>query len=372
MTHGYRHRLLWAALFACITPATLALATNSAPSCSGNCNGIPDNTALMQAYPQPAVSIYIDNDIFTSTNNDKDYTAGFAVAFSGASTIEHPLSIFTALSFINNASRMSALLDNSDLTLFTREAGLTVFTPKNLDAKQPVIDDRPYASLIYLANTQQNVFLGESRSWISTVSIGLLGIPAVGSLQNAIHQAVNTDKADGWDHQISSGGEPTFKYSLARQSYHNTGNGHIQFTTASGLSLGYITEAFYGGSVRMGLIQSPAWNFNVYTSNYGEKSDVVLSPSRPLDEIYVFAGTNIKLRAYNVFLQGQFRESDVTYSASEVEWLILEGWAGIASEVSSGLHLGYIVRVQSSEVKTGKTDKKFTYGELTISYTFRD
>lgn len=318
----------------------------------------------------PAVSIYFDNDLFTGDDKDEDYTAGIAVAFSGAAAATHPFSINTGLSFVNYTFGIAHLFEQADLTLHAYEIGLALFTPEDLEIKTPIKNDRPYASLLYISNTQQNLYLQDRKSWITTLSVGVLGLSGVSSLQNSIHIAVHTEIAEGWDNQISDGGELTFKYSIAQQHYHRVDSEHLQFTTASGVSIGYITEAFYGASFRVGALRTPWWNFNVYTSNYGEKANIALPASRFLDEIYFIAGANVKARAYNAFLQGQLRESKVTYSRRDIEPVVYEGWIGIGCEVSSGLRISYIVRIQSSEVKTGLSNDNFNYGELNASYQF--
>ncbi len=317
-----------------------------------------------------AVSIYLDNDLFLKNYEDDDYTAGIAVAFSGSFAETHLSFINSGLSFINDTFGASHLFEKSDLALHTYEVGMALFTPENLEVKKPIINDRPYASLLYISNPQQHLFEHDRKSWMTTLSIGVIGLPAVSSLQNSIHRAVHTDIAEGWDNQISNGGELSFKYSLVRQQYHRVDSEHLQFTTAVGMSVGYITEAFYGTSFRVGLLRRPWWNFNVYTSNYGEKSNVTIATAQFFDEVYFVTGANIKLRAYNSFLQGQFRDSKVTYTASEVEPIVYEGWFGVGSELSSGWRISYIVRMQSSEVKVGQSNDNFNYGELTASYSF--
>jgi hypothetical protein len=138
----------------------------------------------------------------------------------------------------------------------------------------------------------------------------------------------------------------------------------------AGFSVGYVTEGILGISVRTGILRTPWWSFNVHNSNYGEKSNISVPISKSLDEVFLVAGANVKLRAYNVFLQGQFRNSAVTYSSREVEPLVYETWLGVGCEFSSGIRLAYLVRQQTSELKTGTANRGFTYGELIAGYKF--
>lgn len=368
--HNNIHRYLRLLLLTCVLASGFPIASSEETSstCSYNCNVMEE--AHENENEPVAISLYIDNDFLTGNSKDGDYTGGFALAFSGFNATRHPFSIDQGLSLVNNSLGVSSLFEQSDHTLHSCEVGLALFTPTDIESKNPIQDDRPYSSLIYISNAQQNLILQDRASWISTFSIGVLGLSAAGSVQNAFHSAIGSDKAEGWENQISEGGELTLKYSLTRQKYHDTDSDNFQFTTAAGFSVGYITEAFYGASFRIGAIRTPWWNFNVYTSNYGEKSNLTLPTRKFLNEFYFIAGANVKVRAYNTFLQGQFRESAVTYSANEIEPIVYEGWLGLSYEFASRIRLNYIVRYQSSEVNVGQANREFTYGELVTSYKF--
>lgn len=198
--------------------------------------------------------------------------------------------------------------------------------------------------------------------------MGFLGLSVAADVQNAIHDMTGSDEAQGWRHQVSAGGEPTFKYSMTLQHHFDTRRDNLQITSAAGFSLGYLTEGILGISLRTGLIRTPAWSFNVPNSNYGAKANVVVPTSSSLTELYLIAGANLKLRAYNAFLQGQFRDSDLTYSSSQTEPLVYEGWLGLSCEFTSGFRLSYLLRHQSSELKESLADRSFTYAEFLVSY----
>ncbi len=316
------------------------------------------------------VSIYIDNDLFTGSNRDENYTGGFALTYSGAKAANHPFSIDKALRWVNDLTGVSSVARNGDRIWHSCEAGLAAFTPIDLDSRQPITNDRPYAGLVYLSNAQQTVSAETRSALISTLTLGFLGLHLTAETQNSIHEMIGSSKAEGWDNQISEGGEATFKYSLTWQKYPDLKNNNLQATTSLGVSIGYLTEAVAGASFRFGRIHTPWWSFNVHNSNYGEKSNVTLPTSNFKDEFYGVVGANIKLRIFNALLQGQFRDSKVTYSSSDLEPVVLEAWIGVGSEFKSGLRLSYLLRYQTSEFKTGLSDRGFSYGEIVASYKF--
>jgi hypothetical protein len=80
----------------------------------------------------------------------------------------------------------------------------------------------------------------------------------------------------------------------------------------------------------------------------------------------------VKLRArlYNSFLQGQFRDSDVTYSSSELNHLLLEAWVGVTTVLENDLSVSYTIRHQTEELETGRGARGFTWGSLSVTQRF--
>jgi hypothetical protein len=56
-------------------------------------------------------------------------------------------------------------------------------------------------------------------------------------------------------------------------------------------------------------------------------------------ELFAFVGARAKVRAYNAFLQGQFRHSD-TYSEDSLNQLLGEAWIGIEMRTGSERCIG--------------------------------
>lgn len=315
-------------------------------------------------------SLYLDNDLFTTGHHDKDYTGGFAIAFSGAKAAKHPFSIDKALGLFNRLTFDKMDHSVGDFSLNSCEAGVTAFTPADISNPLPALNDRPYASLLYLSNSRQDINLKARRSWVSTLTVGAIGLKVTGDIQNAIHQVTGSNEAAGWDNQISAGGEPTFRYNITRLTHFDTGTPNLQITGAAGGGIGYLTDLSTGLSIRYGRLRTPWWNQDEDSGKYGAKAHPELPASRRLDEIYLIAGVNVQARVYNAFLQGQFRESEVSYSADRIRPWVFESWIGGACEWSSGFRLSYIIRHQSSEIRGGDGDRSYNYGALITTFRF--
>jgi hypothetical protein len=92
---------------------------------------------------------------------------------------------------------------------------------------------------------------------------------------------------------------------------------------------------------RDGLISSPDNRFNPELMAYGERAPGVSAPGGR--ENYFRGRMSVKARAYNAFLQGQFRESDHELDANDWNILLAEVWAGYTYSFLAGTELSYVI-----------------------------
>src|SRR5262249_50769593 len=101
----------------------------------------------------------------------------------------------------------------------------------------------------------------------------------------------------------------------------------------------------------------------------------VIQPRRegsaaPVRGVVYEAGVAVRGRAYNAFLQGQVRDSDVTFGADEVNHLLIEAWLGFSIVQKNGIYVGYTLRWQSPEIKEGTGSRSFSWGSLDFARRF--
>jgi len=317
------------------------------------------------AFKDTSLSIYTENDAL-STLKDQDYTGGLAVSFSGRQAKEHPVSIDWALTtanqLLNLEDKNTTLID----PLYSCEVGFNFFTPSLITDSEPRPNDRPYASVFYMANGQQSLDYNHRRAWISSLTLGLMGLDLASTIQNGIHSAIGSDKAVGWRHQISNGGEPTLKYELTRLWFHPVTN-YFDFSTSTSGSLGFLTEGSGSISLRLGRIRSPWWTIDSNQNRVGSKTNPNYFYKDKSNDSYLVVGSQLKYRIYNAFLQGQFRSSNVSYKYSETRPIVLEAWVGWVQEVFESVKISYIFRYQTSELEYGLADRDFTWGGVLIN-----
>ena len=317
-------------------------------------------------------SVHFDNDLFSFANRDRDYTGGVTFGLTGDRAHDHPLSLAGVLERVDRATRFAAWRGDAALEGEALEVGLLLFTPQNLAAAQPLHDDRPYANLLYAASSE--VLLNESRgtAFQSTFAIGVLGLDVAEAVQHAVHSFVGSTEPHGYSHQVSDGGEPTFMYSVSRYRLLAQGfrRGHpYSLRVGAGASVGYLTEANLEISVRS---DAPWWSSSAASADYAGHPAIggPAPAARGRPRFQLEAGAKLHVRAYNAFLEGQFRHSDVVYSAHELEPLLVDLWIGATTVFPKGFSVSYTIRHQTEEIARGRGARSFAWGSIGISRSF--
>lgn len=318
---------------------------------------------LAHAASPKTISFVLDNDILVPSSRDQDYTGGLNLNYVAEDVSLSAFYLETPLDAVDAWLD----IDQSADQLYGIEVGLYGFTPENTKQEMVNNNDRPYSSLIYLSSTHERVDIELQKAWQTRLTIGWLGLDIFENLQKGVHNLTASKQPKGWHHQISDGGEPTFRYQLSHQKALLINSKGFELKYSKQLSLGYITEAGLSLSGRYGRFNSSWWNFNPAMSSYGEQRNS-LAGNR--GESFVYFGAAIKYRVYNAFLQGQFRQSDRTLRQGELNHLLAEVWAGYTQSFSDGYQLSYIIRAQSSEIKNGIADRSLIWGGLSLSKTF--
>ena len=81
---------------------------------------------------------------------------------------------------------------------------------------------------------------------------------------------------------------------------------------------------------------------------------------------YLWASASASLRLYNALLEGQFRDSAVTYDNDQLRPVTEHLSVGAGWTFSNRWRLSYSVQQQTSEVKTGLADRTFVWGGIVL------
>ena len=314
-----------------------------------------------------------DNDLFQPGEHDRDYTAGFAYTRDSDDAIEGPVWLAHALDWIDGLLRVPRAASGDGRAF---ELGLQLFTPDDLTAEQALPDDRPYANIVYTASSRLTEDAAHDVVSQSTLTLGVLGLPVVGGVHRAAHQLIGNPLPNGYDHQISDGGEPTFRYALSRHRLLASGarkeNRPYSLRFGYGASVGYLTEANVELAFRSGPERTAWWSSPPMPADYAGQPPIQSrrDASAAVRGVVFEAGATLRARAYDAFLQGQVRHSDVTFAYDELNHLLLEAWLGFSVVQKNGINVAYTLRWQSAEITEGRGSRSFSWGNLSFTRRF--
>ena len=319
-------------------------------------------------------TVHVDNDLFAFGNQDRDYTAGLSVTLGGKDAAG-PKPLSAALDWLDGKTGFGTEAGTTDRAR-SFEAGLLLFTPQDLESEAPVYDDRPYANLTYLSSSRLAQDSSGRIAYQSSFTVGVLGMPWVEHLHRSVHGAVGSQPPKGYDHQISEGGEPTLRYAVSRYRLLDSGSYrerpyHLRLGLSG--SVGYLTEASADLAFRWGSLDTPWWSSTPSIADYGGHPPIRLAAEPDAHSgprWQVAAGVNLRLRAYNAFLQGQFRSSEVTYDASDLNHVLLEAWLGVTTVFRNNLSVTYTLRHQTEELRVGNGAREFSWASIGIAQQF--
>jgi hypothetical protein len=319
-------------------------------------------------------TVHLDNDLFAFTDDDRDYTAGISITLGGKDAAG-PRPMARALDWLDRETGFGArasLKENAR----SFEAGIVLFTPQDLEAEEPLYDDRPYANLTYLSSSRLEHEPSSRIAYQSSLTIGVLGMPWVEPLHGAVHAAFGSRPPRGYRHQISDGGEPTARYAVSRYRLLHSGRYrkrpyHLRLGLSG--SIGYLTETSADLAFRWGNLNTPWWSSSPSIADYGGHPPIRLAGEasrRSGPKLQFAAGVNLRLRAYNAFLQGQFRESDVTHDSSRLNHVLLDAWLGVTTVFRNNLSVTYTLRHQTEELRAGDGAREFSWASIGIAQQF--
>lgn len=300
-------------------------------------------------------SIHLDQDLFAPHNEDRNYTMGLRFAWAGEDAQHQMLNTFGLLERLDGMTG----LEHGAAGQKTGHAvafGNSAFTPDELRAREPIFDDRPYASLLYAASSTVVVDdRNRDAARGSKLVIGVLGLSISEWVQTKIH-VVNRSISGGetpydpkgWHNQISDGGELTAMYQRSWMRRIPTSSPSLDGAASCDVSLGYYTAASCGVVGRWGKLEegdafwtmledaNPQADASSLMWLAGDNNHVLLAdratPPR-LREWYVLAGVRTRVIGYNELLQGGFRQSAHTLSSGDLERIV--------HEISIGMNLTF-------------------------------
>jgi len=322
---------------------------------------------LQLAHAEPhrsGVGIYIDQDLFVPfTNEDRDYTMGFAVEFFW----EKDKGLYPFDNLVRKTAELLGMEDSDENIVYSFMLGTLAYTPDDLSNTQPIYDDRPYSSLIYLSN--KRVRADDKNALAAEVLLGIIGTNFSRNAQTAFHSlyreiagTLEPVEPKGWSHQISDGGELTMRLRLSRSRLQFSDPGLWDIATTVALSLGFQTNVSASAAFRLGNIKSKFWSLP-----YDPVSRGNFLPGASKSEWYFWSAFRAHLVGYDALLQGRFMHSDVEFSSDETERVVYDGGLGLTFGFAES-KLTISANAKSSDLKL--TSRRQVWGSINYLYYF--
>jgi lipid A 3-O-deacylase len=362
---------------------------------ASNTGAVAQSCSAQDAIRFRGLSARLENDLFVDT--DQNYTNG--LAFTAVShdlvgqlkpeCLTAPVRLHAELIRYLNPSFWADPNNPARAQNVVVKFGQSMFTPKDPTQTALILDDRPYAGLLYVGmawnrrqhTPQNNTEILDTRE----ITLGVIGPLALARpTQNIVHHIVGADKFQGWNNQL--GNEPAFQMALDRKFKTYKGTGAIQpgFSVDSirslGLQLGNIeTSATVGIEGRLG------WNipndFGTYpirpgaenrppsaATIHGDAEDVITGSTRPRAGVHLFATLETKLVVHDFSLDGNLFQS--SHSVTRRPW-VTQAALGISAQRPIA---GHGVKLALMRVfRTREFDEQgpsHTFGSVTVSIEF--
>jgi hypothetical protein len=304
-------------------------------------------------------TLQVDNDLLSLSGEDRDYTGGFSLTLPrpGAPGRRSPERWMHALvGHVSDGPSQRAL-----------QLQVIAFSPGDLEADRVIENDRPYASLWAVTSASQRVSPDERSATFASITIGVIGLPFAEDVHRAVHRASSSPIPRGYGNQISDGGEPTAKLTVANRHLVSGGGIHrgTDLWVTYAASVGYLTEISISAAYRLGQRGTPWWSSGGGLFDYGP-APALRVDSRGLDS-HVELGVGLRARAYNAFLQGQFRHSAQRLGWSQLEPVLVDAWVGAVAD-SGTWRLEYRLIARSGELRTGPASHPQVWGSIALSF----
>ena len=312
-----------------------------------------------------AFAITEENDSFGSPpgpHQDRHYTQGLKFAYLAGDD-----------DFSNTTAALSAAMPTFAIEPTASDLGFVlgqnIYTPANVQLKNPNPDDRPYAGWLY-----GGVFLqrrGLTAGSIPVlesfgVDLGIVGPESLGeTMQIGFHEIMHLKTPQGWDHQLHTEPGLEIKYArLWRLTASPESARYCDFIPYVGGNVGNILVAGnIGGTLRFGWNLPGDFGIPINDSPYNVNGG--LTADTPPFFVYGFSRVEGRVVGHNIFLDGSsFRDSPHV----DKEPLVGDLSLGAAMRLFRHLELSYMHVVRTSEfVHQANKDQ---FGSFTVKALF--
>ncbi len=295
----------------------------------------------------------LSNDFFTARSDDGHYTNGVEGSWSFEPQGDH---------WTRSLAGWIPGWAADDVDVASYRFGQQMYTPEDINRRDLITDDRPYAGYLYGGLSLYRHRL--TPQWrvddALSLDIGLVG-PGAGAktVQNNFHHLVDSDNPKGWHNQLHN--EPTVTLAMQRSWWHRDSLGSLamEYGPNAGFALGNLYDyASAGLGIRLGRRldnQYTTSSMAPYTS-----SNMMFSRDRGFNW-YVFGNAQGRFVARNMLLDGNTCEN--SHRVDKRQWVGDLELGGALSWDRYNLSLTTLKRSREFD----RQDKNDYFGVVTLS-----
>ncbi|MDB6111131.1 MAG: hypothetical protein JWR69_2881 [Pedosphaera sp.] len=308
----------------------------------------------------PVFAFIEENDLVVKT--DRHYTQGLKLSYLQADN-DLPqwasclASSLPTLGFTNGANK------------FGYEVGQNIYTPGDLQARQLLPHDRPYAGWLYAGLILQRRGLTGPVAVLEHFQIDL-GVVGPWSLakesQTWVHELRGFALPQGWSNQLHNEPGLALKYERSwRVATPWKGTWGADFIPRAGTSLGNVDTSFRAaGTLRLGWHLPDDFGVQTVDSLTTPQGGLSYSDKAGFWGVYLFGGFEGKAVLYSTFLDGNLGQSSP--SVVRVPWVgeLHAGFAVILQRIQVGFSYVYQTRTFTEQ------SKRDSYGSVFLKAMF--
>ena len=285
--------------------------------------------------------LILDNDLYTSTVNDKYYTNGFELYYRYLNPVKN---------------------DNQTKKITEFRVAQYIYNPQTIRASRINYNDRPFAGVLF-AEAGINQFYTYQSVLKLNAQLGFMGPNAFGQeTQRGFHTLFNYKPVSGWQYQIHNAllfqTELFYAKKLANLNNKNT----IDILAQAEVKTGTIwNEMTVGPVLRFGFKKLlPISDSNLYDASLRYDKQY-----RETSEFYFFISPKINYQAYDATIQGSIfgDDSPVTFPLIPFRF---QGEAGLKFR-KNNWNLHYTFNYTTQEVDN-IVNKGYYYGSIGVGY----
>lgn len=290
------------------------------------------------------IGFITDNDLYTSTINDRYFTNG--------------LEFFYRYLGKNEEEKINKKINEFRL-------GQYIYNPKTRNADDLLVNDRPFAGYLF-AEFRENFYYQNESVFQKDIQLGVIGPNSYAKeIQEGIHNLFGFKHVNGWQNQIKNTLVVQTHFLFSKKIIPAQKQKIIDFNFQSEVNLGTaLTGVSTGFMTRIGLKKLTS----IYNSNiYGGSLNTVSQQLNTESELYFYIAPSINYQLYDATIQGGLfmHNSPVTY---ELIPLRFNGEAGVKYR-KNNMNLSYSFVYKGKELQNDSNTGYF-YGTILLSFLF--